>query len=125
MPLSPIQAQWAVVGQAVHRASDSRVELCPDVVNADVRVLYNIVRLSNCANDVKTIKLADCIANMRDIIREDPKFAPTYLAEKRVALDRALVGGDSKLWGIADKLITDYFAQHPPKVVDTTYVAMR
>jgi (p)ppGpp synthase/HD superfamily hydrolase len=78
----------------------------PDNLNRAARQAHNVVRLSLCADDVKTIKLADCIANMRDIIREDPKFAPVYLSEKRVLLDEALVGGDKTLWAIANDLIT-------------------
>ena len=80
----------------------------PEGMNRAERHAHNTKRLARCGEDVKSIKLADCIANMRDIIREDPKFAPTYLTEKRVLLDEALVGGCPVLWGIADKIIKDY-----------------
>ncbi len=93
---------------AIARMVYGLTNIRPDGYNREQRHEFNIVRLSNCANDVKTIKLADCIANMRDIIREDPKFAPTYLREKRELLDRALVGGDPTLWAIADKIIHEY-----------------
>lgn len=85
----------------------------PENMNRQQRHSYNSGRLGGCANDVKTIKLADCIANMRDIVREDPKFAPVYLAEKRLLLDEALVGGCPVLWAIADKIIVEYFAANP------------
>lgn len=65
----------------------------PAGLNRADRHAHNTLRLSKCAADVKTIKLADCIANMRDVVREDPIFAPQYLAEKRILLDEALVGG--------------------------------
>ncbi len=95
----------------------------PEGMNRQQRHSYNSGRLGNCANDVKTIKLADCIANMRDIIREDPNFAPTYLTEKRDLLDTALIGGCPVLWAMADTIIKDYFAANPPKVLDTSSLA--
>lgn len=84
----------------------------PPGMNRAERHAHNVARLAKCAWDVKTIKLADCIANMRDIVREDPMFAPTYLAEKRVLLDEALIDGCPVLWAMADKIITDYFAEN-------------
>ncbi len=92
-------------GIAVSRMVNGLTNERPAGLNRAERHAHNTLRLSNCAPDVKTIKLADCIANMRDIIREDPKFATTYLAEKRILLDEALVGGCPVLWDIADKLI--------------------
>jgi (p)ppGpp synthase/HD superfamily hydrolase len=92
------------VARMVHGLTNER----PEGFNRAQRHDHNVVRLSKTARDVKTIKLADCIANMRDIIREDPNFAPTYLAEKRDLLDRALVGGCPVLWDIADNIITNY-----------------
>ncbi len=44
---------------------------------------------------------------MRDIIREDLNFAPTYLAEKRLLLDGALKDGCPVLWAMADNIIKD------------------
>ena len=77
----------------------------PAGMNRAERHAHNVQRMSRCAGDVQTIKLADCIANMRDVVREDPKFAPQYLAEKRVLLDEALVGGCPVLWQMADDII--------------------
>lgn len=78
--------------------------------NRAERHANNLRRLSFCDADVQTIKLADIIANSRDIIRDDPAFAPTYLAEKAEALT-VLTRGCSVLWGIANSIIGDYFAQ--------------
>jgi hypothetical protein len=36
---------------------------------------------------VQTIKCADLISNTSSIVMHDPKFAITYLAEKRALLD--------------------------------------
>lgn len=51
---------------------------------------------SQCAN-VKTIKLADCYCNVRDILVQDKKFAVTYCQEKRDLL-LYLTEGDSTLF---------------------------
>lgn len=82
----------------------------PEGFNRQQRHEHNVLRLSKTGRDVKSIKLADCIANMRDIIREDPAFAPTYLAEKRHLLDYALKGGCPVLWQMADEIICNYQA---------------
>lgn len=44
-------------------------------------------RLSKCASWIQTIKCADLISNTSSIVKHDPKFAVTYLAEKRALLD--------------------------------------
>ena len=38
----------------------------------------------------KVVKLADLLDNTRDIVANDPDFAPVYVAEKRLLLDEAL-----------------------------------
>ncbi len=48
----------------------------------------------------KTIKLADLIDNSQSILERDPKFAVTYLEEKRLLLE-VLRDGDAILWAIA------------------------
>lgn len=44
-------------------------------------------RLSRAPNWVQTIKCADLISNTKSIVQHDPKFAVTYLEEKRLLLD--------------------------------------
>ncbi len=73
------------------------------------RKLEAINRLRTGDEDIKTIKLADIIANTRDIIKDDPNFAPVYIAEKRQMLDEALLGGDPVLWHIADEIIKTFY----------------
>jgi (p)ppGpp synthase/HD superfamily hydrolase len=51
----------------------------------------------------KTIKLADLIDNTRSIVQYDPKFAVTYLKEKRALLG-VLREGDKTLWDRAAKI---------------------
>ncbi len=48
----------------------------------------------------QTIKLADLISNTRSIVERDPKFAVTYLAEKRELL-KVLTDGDPALYRMA------------------------
>ena len=52
----------------------------------------------------QTIKLADLIANTRSIVKYDPKFAKTYLAEKAALLE-VLTGGDPRLHARATKTL--------------------
>ena len=54
----------------------------------------------------KTVKLADVVDNLTDIVRFDPVFAQTYLMEKEQLLD-VLQEGDSGLWQRASQLIRD------------------
>ena len=55
----------------------------------------------------KTIKLADLISNSASIIEHDPKFAETYLREKRLLLD-VLKDGDSGLWQRANAILIQH-----------------
>lgn len=54
--------------------------------------------------EVQTIKLADLISNSKSIIQHDPKFAKTYLEEKRLLLE-VLTKGDPGLHAEASKYI--------------------
>lgn len=49
----------------------------------------------------KTIKLADLIDNLRDIVPADPNFAPLFLVEARGLL-AVLQDGDARLWTLAE-----------------------
>jgi hypothetical protein len=116
------------IARLVHGLTNER----PEGMNRAERHAHNTARLAKCAWDVKTIKLADCIANMRDIVREDPQFAPVYLAEKRILLDEALIGGCPVLWAMADTIIKNFdisqrsFNCETPNgkiTLDTSYLA--
>lgn len=86
-------------------------------LNRAARHRLNVRRLSSECDRVKTIKLADCLHNLPDIIENDPKHAKVYVPEKRILLDEALSGGDFLLWSQVDKVICDYYVANPPKVV--------
>ncbi len=61
-------------------------EAFPDK-NRKWRKRHEAIRLGNIHSEAKTIKCCDLIANTRDIVKQDPVFAVTYLREKREILD--------------------------------------
>ncbi|WP_369050467.1 HD domain-containing protein [Burkholderia gladioli] len=58
-----------------------------EVGNRAQRKAASRVRLSQAPHWVQTIKCADLISNTSSIVEHDPKFAVTYLEEKRLLLD--------------------------------------
>lgn len=60
-------------------------------------------RLAAAPGWVQTIKCADLISNTSSIVMHDPKFAVTYLAEKRALLE-VLTKADPRLHAMASKL---------------------
>lgn len=54
--------------------------------------------------EAQTIKLADLISNSRSIMAHDPKFARTYLEEKRLLLE-VLTRGDAGLHAEASRYV--------------------
>lgn len=57
-------------------------------------------RLAGAMPWIQTIKVADLISNTKSIVQHDPKFAVTYLEEKRLLLD-VLIHADPGLLAIA------------------------
>ncbi len=57
-------------------------------------------RLAKAPYWVQTIKLADLISNTASIVKHDPTFAVTYLAEKRALLE-VMKNGDQRLYALA------------------------
>lgn len=57
-------------------------------------------RLADAPGWVQTIKCADLISNTSSIVMHDPKFAATYLEEKRLLLD-VMTKADPRLLEIA------------------------
>ena len=62
-------------------------------------------RLAKAPSWVQTIKVADLISNTSSIVQHDPKFAMTYLEEKRLLLD-VLTKADPRLVAIARRQAT-------------------
>ena len=61
-------------------------------------------QIAGASPEAKTIKIADRIDNLGSVVRHDPKFAKTYLAESKKLLD-VLKDGDLSLWIQLDTLI--------------------
>lgn len=76
--------------------------------NRQYRFTNEVMRLSKCSDDVKTIKIADSICNIRDYLNDQPKYAyEVYMPEKRILLDTALKEGDTKLWNLCDSILKE------------------
>lgn len=58
----------------------------------------------------KTVKLADVIHNISDIVEADPGYAPKYIREKEALLE-VLTEGDERLYKRALKAISDAWEQ--------------
>ena len=61
------------------------------------------IRLAAAKPWIQDIKCADLISNTQSIVEYDPKFAVTYLEEKRLLLD-VLTKADRRLWNMAREL---------------------
>ena len=68
----------------------------PDHGNRAQRKAVDRAHTAAAPAAAQTIKLADLICNTRSIVEHDPKFAETYLAEKRQLLE-VMTKGDARL----------------------------
>jgi len=87
------------VAVGVQRLSDM------ETGNRAERKAASRIRLGDSAAWVQTIKCADLISNTSSIVKHDPKFAVTYLEEKRLLLD-VLTKADPRLLELARKQAT-------------------
>lgn len=76
----------------------------PQDGNRKIRKAIDREHTSMAPAEAQTIKLADLISNSKSIMEHDPKFAVTYLEEKRLLLE-VLTKGDKKLMDIAKSLV--------------------
>lgn len=79
-------------------------------MNRKERKTHECFRISHISPGSKTIKLADLISNTRDIVKNDPKFAVTYLKEKRDLLPH-LKEGNPILFAKAQQILNDGLKQ--------------
>ena len=75
-------------------------------IGRDKAAEINIAHVGRGDSRIKTIKLADVIDNISDIVEHDPEFAVIYLAEKK-ALLKVLQEGDPRLLKRAEQLLGD------------------
>lgn len=71
----------------------------------------DVQHIASQANDVKTIKCCDLISNTGSIIEHDPDFARVYMREKKRLLEAALIGADPVVYGLAQKIVDEYYAR--------------
>lgn len=69
-------------------------------------------RLAVAPGWVQTIKCADLISNTSSIVMHDPKFAVTYLEEKRLLLD-VMIDADPRLRALAMNQAKEKSIQQP------------
>jgi len=80
----------------------------PEDGNRAVRKGIDRDNLAKASARAHTIKLADLISNSKSIVEHDPRFAKTYMAEKK-ALLHVLVNGDADLHLRAVEIVCDYY----------------
>ena len=76
----------------------------PEQGNRKARKAIDRAHTAMAPGEAQTIKLADLISNSRSILAHDPKFAVTYVEEKRLLL-AVLTKGDRKLYEMARQLV--------------------
>ena len=78
-----------------------------------VQVLANVTHIESQCREVKLLKFADYLCNCRDLVDEDPKYAPKYIKEKLYAVDTFTgVGSNTKNYvkGELNLLLKDCFS---------------
>jgi len=71
------------------------------------RVVMNCIHYGNGSKWAKAIKIADAIHNLPTMIRDNPKFAPRYVAEKKYLL-KYIQDGHPLLASILEMIISDF-----------------
>ena len=81
----------------------------PEDGNRAARKALDREHLAKQCPRTKTIKLADLLDNCSSIVTHDPRFADTYMREKRQLLE-VLKEGNEKLYWEAKRLVGEYFS---------------
>lgn len=91
-------------GETVARYVDQLTDISrPHHGNRVKRKAIDIRHLSAAEPVVKTIKLCDLLDNTSSIVRYDPKFAVTYLAEKQLTLVHLSDASNQELYGVVER----------------------
>lgn len=75
----------------------------PDHGNRAARKAVDRAHTASAPAEAQTVKLCDLISNTSSIVEHDPKFAVTYLEEKRLLLE-VMTKGDRSLWARANTI---------------------
>lgn len=73
-------------------------------LNREDSARINREHIANIDSRAKTVKLADIIHNLSDVVLHDPEFAKVYVGEKELLLD-VLTDGNHVLYRRAEQLI--------------------
>ena len=71
-------------------------------------------RIEQTSADAQTVKYADIIDNCREIVEHDPEFAPKFLSECRMLLEK-MPKGNAELYRIAREAVVNSLGQVPPE----------
>jgi (p)ppGpp synthase/HD superfamily hydrolase len=72
------------------------------------------LRIEHTSAESQTIKYADIIDNCSGIAKDDPEFAPLFLSECKMLLEK-IVKGNADLYARAMETVRDSLNQLPPK----------
>lgn len=84
----------------------------PEDGNRETRKAIDRAHTALAQPRAKSVKLADLIHNARNILEHDPKFAKTFMVEKRALLE-VLKEGDPTLYAMAKAIVDNYFMENP------------
>lgn len=102
VPLAEIESEFgAEVAEIVSQVSKV---VDGTKIGRENAALINIEHASHGTADAKTVKLADVIDNVSDIVDHDPEFARVYLREKKMLMEH-LREGNRVLYDRASRLI--------------------
>lgn len=113
------ETRLALIATVFGRRIASLVEQVTDISkpsdgNRKTRKEIDRQHLAKATPEAKTIKLADLIDNSRDIIKNDPDFAVTYMREKALLME-VLTQGSAELYMIASEIIREYQEARGPE----------
>lgn len=89
----------------------------PDL-NRNQREELELKRLSNVSSDAQSVKLADRINNLQEIIKQNPQFARDVYVPESEALLQTLTKGDNRLRNLLGEVIENYKQGEDTDVVD-------
>lgn len=102
------QSLLVVFGPVVLRMVEQLTDISkPQHGNRAIRKSMDREWTACACPEAKSVKLADLISNTRSIVEHDPRFARTYLAEKRLLLEVLRDCSHPALWTQANELLEE------------------
>lgn len=108
--VSPLKIE-CLFGHEVARIVESLTKVADgEKIGREEAARRNIEHASHGSPAAKTVKLADLIDNISDIVEHDPEFARIYIPEKKMLMEH-LGEGNPVLYRRASKLIDELLEQ--------------